>query len=209
MAKVQIDPQPFICTTPTVLVGAMVDGESNFMAVAWCGVVNSTPPMVSVAIRPARYTLKGIRETMEFSVNVPSTDLAKETDYCGIVSGAKVDKVSVCKFKIFYGNLKNAPLIEQCPVNLACKVERILELDSHQLIIGRVEETHITEACLIDGKPNIRKIKPLIFAATTPAEYFAFGKSVGKGYSIGKELLERQSGLSSQAFRLNQAESQR
>jgi len=83
--------------------------------------------MVSVAIRPARYTLKGIH-TGEFSVNIPSTDIVKEVDYCGTVSGAKVDKVKVCKFKIFYGELKKAPLIEQCPVNLACKVEHILKL---------------------------------------------------------------------------------
>ncbi len=190
MTKVQLNLQPLIGTTPAVLVGTMIDGKPNFMTVAWCGVANSNPAMVSVAIRPTRYTLKGI-QTKEFSVNVPSTNLIKETDYCGIVSGANVDKASVCKFKIFYGKLKNAPLIEQCPVNLACKVEHILELGSHQLIIGRVEETQISEDCLTDGKPDIRKIKPLIFTMTTPTEYFAFGKSLGKGFTIGKELAEK------------------
>jgi len=100
MKKIQLNPLPLICTTPAVLVGTMVDGKPNFMTVGWCGVANSTPPMVSVAIRPSRYTLKGI-QTKEFSINVPSTKLVKETDYCGIFSGSKVDKVSVCKFKIF------------------------------------------------------------------------------------------------------------
>ncbi|MDD5289519.1 MAG: flavin reductase family protein, partial [Dehalococcoidales bacterium] len=98
MNKVQLSPQPLICTTPTVLAGSMVDGKPNFMTVAWCGVANSTPPMVSVAIRPTRFTLKGIQSAKEFSVNVPSADLAKEADYCGIVSGVKTDKTSVCKF---------------------------------------------------------------------------------------------------------------
>jgi flavin reductase (DIM6/NTAB) family NADH-FMN oxidoreductase RutF len=187
MSKVQLNPQPLICATPIVLVGTIVNGKPNFMAAAWCGVANSNPPMVSVAIRPTRYTLKGI-QTKEFSVNVPSTNLVKETDYCGIVSGATVDKVSVCKFKIFYGKLKNAPLIEQFPVNLACTVEHSLELGSHNLIIGRVEETQVNEECLTDGKPDIRKIKPLIFTMTMPTEYFALGKSLGKGFTIGKEL---------------------
>jgi flavin reductase (DIM6/NTAB) family NADH-FMN oxidoreductase RutF len=158
------------------------------MAVAWCGVANSTPPMVAIAIRPARYTNKGIWETKEFSVNVPSTDLVKETDYCGIVSGAKVNKVKVCKFKIIYGNLKNAPLIDQCPINLACSVEHILKLGSHHLIVGKVEETHITKSCLTDGKPDIKKIKPFMYASATSSDYFAVGKSVGKGFSVGKEL---------------------
>jgi flavin reductase (DIM6/NTAB) family NADH-FMN oxidoreductase RutF len=187
MSKVQLNPQPLICATPIVLVGTIVNGKPNFMAAAWCGVANSNPPMVSVAIRPTRYTLKGI-QTKEFSVNVPSTNLVKETDYCGIVSGETVDKVSVCKFKIFYGKLKNAPLIEQFPVNLACTVEHSLELGSHNLIIGRVEETQVNEECLTDGKPDIRKIKPLIFTMTMPTEYFALGKSLGKGFTIGKEL---------------------
>jgi flavin reductase (DIM6/NTAB) family NADH-FMN oxidoreductase RutF len=187
MSKLQLNPQPLIGTTPVVLVGAIVDGKPNFMTVAWCGVANSNPAMVSVAIRPTRYTLKGI-QTKEFSVNVPSSDLVKKVDYCGIVSGSKVDKVSVCEFNVFYGKLKNAPLIEQCPVNLACRVEHILELGSHQLIIGRVEETHISENCLTDGKPDIRKINPFIFTIGIPTEYFTLGESIGKGFTTGKDL---------------------
>jgi flavin reductase (DIM6/NTAB) family NADH-FMN oxidoreductase RutF len=188
MAKVLIAPQPLICTTPTVLVGAVVDGKPNFMAVAWCGVVNSIPPMVSVGIRPQRHTFRGIIKTREFSVNVPSTEQVKETDYCGMVSGAKVDKVTVCGFKVFYGILKNAPLIEQCPVNLACKVEHIIELGTHQLVIGRVEETHVTDACLNDGRPDFKQIKPFVYAAGVPSEYYAFGESIGRAFSVGRAL---------------------
>ena len=77
MKKVLINPQPLICAPPTVLVGTMVNSKPNFMTVAWCGVANSNPPMISVAIRPARYTLKGIKNK-EFSVNIPSVDIVKE-----------------------------------------------------------------------------------------------------------------------------------
>ena len=186
MSKTQLGPQTLIYPMPTVLVGANVDGKPNFMAVAWCGVANSVPPMISVALQHHRYTYKGIRQAGEFSINVPSTDLVKEADYCGIVTGAKVDKVKVCQFNVFYGKLENAPLIEQCPVNLECRVVHSLNLGSHELVIGQVEETHVTEACLTDGKPDVTKIEPFIF--TTTREYHAFGEVIAKAFSVGKEM---------------------
>jgi flavin reductase (DIM6/NTAB) family NADH-FMN oxidoreductase RutF len=117
MNKAKLGPQTAIYPMPALLIGADCNGKPNFMTAAWCGIVNSDPPMLSVAIRHHRHTLIGVKQNMAFSVNVPSIDLVRETDYCGVASGAKVDKVSVCRFKIFYGKLK-APLIEQCPVNL-------------------------------------------------------------------------------------------
>ena len=114
MKKVMITPQPLICAPPTVMVGTMINGKPNFMTAAWCGVASSNPPMISVGIRPGRYTMQGIKNK-EFSINIPSADLVKEADFCGMVSGEKVDKAAVCKFNLFYGALKNAPLIEQCP----------------------------------------------------------------------------------------------
>lgn len=194
MAKVLMGAQALIYPMPALLVGANVDGRPNFMAVAWGGVANGSPPMISVAIRPNRYTHRGIRQNWTFSVNVPSTDLARETDFCGIVSGATVDKVEACQFKVFYGKLGDAPLIEQCPINLECKVVQILELGSHSLIVGRVEETHISETCLTDGRPDIDKIKPFIFTAAPSRQYQAFGEVVGKAFSIGRDLEEKSDG---------------
>jgi flavin reductase (DIM6/NTAB) family NADH-FMN oxidoreductase RutF len=190
MKKVMITPQPLICSPPIVMVGTMINGKPNFMTAAWCGVASSNPPMISVGIRPGRYTMQGIKNK-EFSINIPSADLVKEADFCGMVSGAEVHKAAVCKFNLFYGALKNAPLIEQCPVNLACKVEHILELGVHHLIIGQVIETHISDNCLTDGKPDIRKIKPFIYGMGPMAEYFSIGESLGKGYSLGKVLMEK------------------
>jgi flavin reductase (DIM6/NTAB) family NADH-FMN oxidoreductase RutF len=190
MKKVMITPQPLICSPPTVMVGTMINGKPNFMTAAWCGVASSNPPMISVGIRPGRYTMQGIKNK-EFSINIPSADLVKEADFCGMVSGAEVHKAAVCKFNLFYGALKNAPLIEQCPVNLACKVEHILELGVHHLIIGQVIETHISDNCLTGGKPDIRKIKPFIYGMGPMAEYFSIGESLGKGYSLGKVLMEK------------------
>ena len=192
MTKVTLGPQTLIYPMPALLIGANVDGKPNFMTAAWCGIANGEPPMISVAIRHSRHTHKGIRQNMTFSANVPATDLVKEVDYCGLVSGARVNKVEVCNFSVFYGRLSNAPLIEQCPVNLECRVVHILNLGSHSLFIGRIEETHVSESCLTDGRPDVSKIKPFIYTTDPAIHYQAFGEVIAKAFSIGKQLKPRE-----------------
>jgi flavin reductase (DIM6/NTAB) family NADH-FMN oxidoreductase RutF len=190
MAKVELKPDRLIYPRPTLLVGSNVDGKPNFMAVGGGGVANGEPPMLGFPLRHQCYTLKGIRQNLTFSVNTPSVDQAREVDYCGITTGARVDKVEVCKFKIFYGHLKTAPLIEQCPLNLECRVIHLLNLGSHFFVIGQVEGLFISEECLTDGKPDAKKIKPMVFDIIART-YLAFGQVVAKAYSIGKELEQR------------------
>ena len=188
MNKILIGPQLLIYPMPVTLVGANVDDKPNFMAVAWCGIANDEPPMVTVAIRPERYTHHGINQNSTFSVNVPSTDMVKETDYCGIESGSKVNKVEVCNFKVFYGKLGNAPLIEECPINLECEVMHILNLGTHSLFIGRIEETHISESCLTNGKPDVNKFNAFVYTSDLDSHYQVLGEVVARAFSIGKEL---------------------
>lgn len=173
---------------PTVLVGSHVDGIRDFAAVAWTGVAASTPASVSIALQHHRYSLKGIRQNMTFSVNVPSEDLVKETDYCGLVSGANADKVKDCGFKVFYGNLDTAPLIEECPINLECEAIHILNLGSHALVVGKVVETYINKECLSDGRPDISKVKPFIFG---PGKYHKVGEAFADAFKIGNEVRKR------------------
>ena len=111
MAKVLFGPKRMMYPRPIFLVGANIDGKANFMAVGSGGVANGEPPMISVPIGHARYTHKGITQNMTFSVNLVPENLAKEADYCGLVSGRDVDKVKVTGFKVFYGKLGTAPLI--------------------------------------------------------------------------------------------------
>lgn len=191
MSKVIFEPMPMLYPMPALLIGANVYDKPNFMAVAWSGIACGDPPMVSVAMRPRRYTFIGIRENLTFSVNIPSTDMMKETDYCGITSGRNVNKVEACGFQVFYGKLGNAPLIEQCPVNLECAVVQILGLGSHTLIVGRIDGIHVTESCLTDGKPDIDKIKPLSYGTDLSHQYRSMGNVLAQAFSIGKELKDR------------------
>ena len=192
MGKILMGPQSLIYPMTALLVGANVNDKPNFMVVAWCSIANAKPPMISAAIRHTRYTHNGIIQNMAFSVNVPSCDLVKEVDYCGITSGSEVNKVEVCQFKVFYGKLGNAPLIEQCPVNLECKVVHILDLGSHSLFVGSIEEIHVSESSLTDGEPDVDKIRPLIYSQDPARQYQAFGQVMAKAYSIGRELKARE-----------------
>jgi len=188
MDKRKLGPQPMIFPHPTVLVGAMTDGKPDFAAVAWTGVAASNPASVSIALQPHRYSLKGIYQNRTFSVNIPSADLVKETDYCGMVSGKDTDKVKDCKFKVFYGNIKTAPLIEQCPINLECEVSHILNLGSHHLVVGKIIETYVSEDCITDDKPDMAKVKGFVFGY---AKYYSIGEPIANAFKVGWEIKPR------------------
>ncbi len=186
MGKIKLEPKggmlPILGFYPTIMIGANVDGKPDFTTVAWTGVAASVPPSITIALQHHRHSLKGVRQNMTFSVNIPSADLVKETDYCGLASGARIDKAEDCRFAVFYGKLKSAPLIEQCPISHACEVVQILNLGSHELIVGRIVETHVSEECLVDGRPDIAKIKPFLFAGLG---YYTIGEHIGDAFRCG------------------------
>jgi flavin reductase (DIM6/NTAB) family NADH-FMN oxidoreductase RutF len=180
MEKITLGPMPYISVMPTLLVGANVKGTPNYMTAAWATVACMAPPMVCVAINKGRYTAKGIEENRTFSLNVPSTEQVVETDHCGLVSGAKEEKSGV--FTSFYGKLETAPLIEECPVNIECRLFQSVDVGSHLLFIGEVVEVHADSACVTDGKPDITKVNPIVYAQ---AAYFGVGSLVEKAFSAG------------------------
>ncbi|MFA4824663.1 MAG: flavin reductase family protein [Methanoregula sp.] len=186
MEKITIGPMPYMSVMPTLLVGANVKGKANYMTAAWATVACMAPPMVCVAINKARYTAKGIEENKTFSLNVPPAKHAIETDHCGLVSGALEDKSNV--FKSFYGKLKTAPLAEECPVNIECRLFKSVDCGSHLLHIGEVVEIHVDKACVVDGKPDTAKVDPIVYAQAT---YWQVGKQIDKAFSVGKKYLKK------------------
>lgn len=184
MEKIKLGPQTLLFPMPAVLVGSKVDGIANFMTAAWCGIASHKPPALSVAIRESRFTMKGIEENGSFSINVPSAGLVKKVDFCGIYSGKKKDKSKI--FQVYFGVLKDVPLIEECPVNLECKVIHSIHLGSHTLIVGEIIETHINDNCLTDGNADAEKIDPLVYSTGTE-QYQRLGEVIGKAFHIGKE----------------------
>ena len=188
MKKIALGPQTLVYPMPAFLIGAEVNGRANFMTAAWSGIAASTPPAITVALQHHRHTLKGIKENGVFSVNVPHSGQARETDYCGIYSGTKADKTQVCGFSVFHGKLEKAPLIAECPVNLECSVLHTLKLGSHTLLIGLIEEVHVSEDCMSNGEPDPLKIDPLMYITGANKSYFKLGESVGPAFKIGMEI---------------------
>jgi len=186
MEKITLGPMPYMCVMPAMLVGANVREKPNYMTAAWATVACMVPPMVCVAINKARYTAKGIEENGTFSLNVPSAEQVVETDHCGLVSGAQEDKSGV--FRSFYGKLKTAPLAEECPVNIECRLFSSVDCGSHQLVIGEVVEIHADKSCMTDGKPDIAKIHPMVY---TQAAYYTVGKTVESAFSAGRNYRKK------------------
>jgi len=184
MEKQQIGNNFFI-PMPVVLIGTQVNGKANFMAVGWCARVNGNPPMIACGISNNHYTPKGIAETKTFSVSVPSTDLLEKTDFCGLVSGAKTDKSGV--FDIFYGVLKTAPMIRECPITLECRLVQAVALPTHGLYIGEIAGVYADGRVIRDGKPDFPEIDPL-FLTMPDNRYWTLGKYAGDAWSAGKNL---------------------
>ena len=169
---------------PTVLVGSVVAGKANFMAVGWVSRVNFKPPMIAVALGP-HYTNSGIEEKKAFSVNIPDISLVAKTDYCGLVSGSKTDKSEL--FEVFYGELKGAPLIKECPLCMACSLYEVVKLPVNSLYIGEIVEVFTEERYLTEGKPDIKKIDPFMLSMPDN-NYWRLGDTVGKAWHTGKGL---------------------
>ena len=188
MRKITLGAHAPLYPKPALLIGANFNGKPNFMTVACFSGGPSKPPMVSITIQRQCYTYEGIKQNGTFSVNVPSAHLVRETDYCGIVSGAEHDKVSICGFTVFYGKLNTAPLIDQFPINLECTVAHTIELGTHVFLIGEVKETHVLEDCVTAGQPDPYRLNPIVYIAGNTKAYHSLGELLAQAYSVGREL---------------------
>ncbi|MFX0209853.1 MAG: flavin reductase family protein [Candidatus Hodarchaeota archaeon] len=187
MSKTEIGARISPYPMPVVLVGAIVDNRPNFMTVAWINRLNGNPPIWGLAIGKNAYTLEGIKTNKTFSINFPGVDLVDVADYCGIVSGRKVDKSKL--FKVFYGKLESAPMIQECPLTIECRVYNIIELPKTDLVLGEIAAAYTEEKFMSEGKLDPKKINP--FMLTQPDDhYWGLGEIVADAFTIGKTLKE-------------------
>lgn len=161
-------------------------GEKNIITIAWAGTICSDPAMVSISVRPERYSYDMIRDTGEFVINLTTKELAFATDWCGVKSGRDVDKFEAMGLTAAPGKvLKYAPIIGESPVNLECRVEQVLELGSHHMFIARIEDVMISEKYMNEtGKFELNRTGLVTYSH---GEYFVLGEKLGKfGYSVKK-----------------------
>jgi len=173
---------------PIALVGSLVDGRANFMTVGWLSRVNYQPPMLALSLNKAHHTPKGIIQNGSFSACFPNLAMEQITDYCGVVSGETTDKSKL--FELFYGETKTAPMIADCPLNLECRLVQTVELPTNVLYIGEIVAAWSEERFLTDGKPDMRKIDPLLL--TMPDNrYWGIGAQAGDAWKDGIIMKKR------------------
>lgn len=171
---------------PAVLVSvADKAGKQNLFTVAWTGTVCSDPPMVSISVRPERYSYHMIEETGEFVINLTTENLAYATDYCGVKSGRDVDKWKEMKLTQIMGDHVKAAMVKESPVNLECRVTQKLELGTHHMFLAKVLAVHVDEKYLDEtGRFHLNASKPLVYSH---GRYLSVGKELGTfGYSVRK-----------------------
>ena len=185
--KNKITIAPYLFPMPVVLIGANINGKPNFETLAYVGIVESTPPMISISSYETHYTNIGIKENGTFSVNTPTEDIIEATDFCGLYSGKEVDKSEI--FEVFYGDLETAPMITQASLNLECKVLKTIDTkeisgadESHEIFIGQIEQAYADTNYLTDEKPDIRKLKSLLYSSKN---YWKLSASFAKAFNIG------------------------
>jgi flavin reductase (DIM6/NTAB) family NADH-FMN oxidoreductase RutF len=184
----------FVPVAPVWVVGTYDhDGRPNAMTAAWGGICCSKPPCVYVSLRKATYTYGNLLERKAFTVNFPSEEYVKETDYFGLVSGRDSDKFLATNLTPVKSDLVDAPYVKEFPMVLECKVIKVIEIGLHTEFIGEIVDAKAQEGVLDANKlPDVRKLKPLVWSLTG-ISYCRVGEDVGKSFSIGKQVIKKKS----------------
>ena len=188
MGKQIWKPGNMVYPLPAVMVStADTKGNDNIITVAWTGTVCTNPAMLYISVRPERYSYHLLRESGEFVVNLTTEKLAKATDWCGVRSGRDYDKWK--ETHLTRGEAKKlqyAPIIQESPVNIECKVTEVHELGSHHMFLARVEAVQVDESYMNEtGKFELNDTQLLAYSH---GEYYTLGKKLGTfGYSVRKK----------------------
>jgi len=188
--KKKIDACTVVHPHPVFVVGSYdKEKKPNMMTVSWGGICCSKPPCVAVSVREETQTYKNIKENKAFTVNIPSEEYVKEADYVGIASGAETDKFRDTKLTPVESERVHAPIVEEFPYALECKLIKTVEIGLHTQFIGEIMEVVANEDVLgSHGKPDIEKVKPLIYGSFGNKGYYSIGERLGDAFSIGKRI---------------------
>lgn len=186
MGKVMWKPGTFLYPLPAVMVSCGTMEKSNIITVAWTGILNTNPAMVYISVRSTRYSYNLIKEQKEFVINLTTKQLAKATDWCGVKTGAKVDKFKKMKLHKEKANFVKCPMIKESPVSVECKVKEVRKLGSHDMFVAEVLAINADEG-YIDEKGAF-DISKCDLIAYSNGHYYCLGKKIGKfGFSVRKK----------------------
>lgn len=187
MAKINWRPGNMLYPVPAVMVSCQRENEKpNIITVAWAGTTNSAPVMLSISVRPERYSYNIIKETGEFVVNLVTKDLVRATDFCGVRSGRDVDKFAEMGLHVQTSSVVKAPGIAESPVNIECRVVSEQNLGSHVMFLAEVVNVSVDDS-LMNEKGGF-ELNSAGLVAYSHGEYFELGKKLGRfGFSVQKK----------------------
>lgn len=189
--KRRLAAKPLLYPMPTPLIAAAHGGERGVLTVAWIGMVSGTPATIGMAVRSTRNTLRLIEASGDFTVNIPCVGMEAAVDFCGMVSGRDNDKFAAAGLTASPASLVSAPLIDECPFNIECKVVSIQEMGEYRLVMGEIVETHAEESILTDDQRmvDVGLLDPLVYIPGS-REYRGLGPKIADAYSVGMPLKE-------------------
>ena len=175
-----------IAPMPPVMVTCGSMEHPNIITIAWTGITNTVPPRTYISVRPKRYSYPLIRESGEFVINLATADMVRAIDYCGIYTGAKVNKFEKCGLTPLPAHEVGCPIIAQSPLSLECRVTQVIPLGSHDMFLADILHVHVDDSLLDrDGKLHLERAR---LAAFAHGEYFELGRKIGRfGFSATKK----------------------
>lgn len=186
MAKIKWRGGALTAPVPPAMVSCGTMENSNIITVAWTGITNTVPPKTYISVRPSRHSYGIIKESGEFVINLTPSNLIRAADFCGVYTGAKVDKFSKCSLTKEAASEVSCPIIAESPLSLECKVTDIIELGSHHMFLADIVAVDVDDS-LIDGAGKLH-LERAELAAFAHGEYFELGKKIGYfGFSAAKK----------------------
>ena len=185
MARIDLKPGALTAPLPPVLVTVKSGGVSNIITIGWTGILATNPPKTYVSVRPSRHSYEMLKESGEFVINLAPASLAPAVDYCGIYTGAKVDKFEKCSLTALESKEVDAPTIAECPIAIECRVTDILPMGTHDVFMADIVSVSCDES-IMDKNGKIRYDRADLLAYVH-GEYFRLGELLGKfGFSTDK-----------------------
>lgn len=186
MGKIFWNGGTILAPVPPVLVSCGTMDSYNLLTIGWTGIINTHPPMTYISVRPSRYSYDIIKSRGEFVINLTTSSMCREVDFCGVRSGKDIDKVQKCGFHLLKAHNIDTPIVEECPISLECVVKDTSNLGTHTMFISEIVGVDIDEKYIDSkGKLNLQQSGLMAYAH---GEYFALGRKLGDfGFSVRKK----------------------
>ena len=186
MSKIKWKGGALLAPVPPAMVTCSDGEKDNIITIAWTGIVNTNPPKTYISVRPSRHSYKMIKKSGVFAINLTTEELVRAADWCGVYTGAKVDKFAKCKLTREAASEIDCPLIAESPLSLECRVTDIIPMGTHHMFLADIVSVDVDESLIDDkGKLNLQRAH---LAAYAHGDYFGLGKRLGSfGFSVAKK----------------------